>query len=89
MRAAGGVVSAEELLEKGWGTSTPTPHQRRSITVSTLRAKLGRRRSSRPSPGRLPHGAPPMTRRIRLVGRWTIRARLTLTYTALLVGSPR
>jgi len=27
-----------------------------------------------------------MTRRIRLVGRWTIRARLTLTYTALLVG---
>jgi two-component system response regulator VanR len=41
MRAAGGVVSAEELLEKGWDVNADPFTNAVRITVSTLRAKLG------------------------------------------------
>ncbi|MFI9381917.1 response regulator transcription factor [Kutzneria sp. NPDC052558] len=41
MRAGGGVVSAEELLEKAWDVNADPFTNAVRITISTLRAKLG------------------------------------------------
>ena len=84
--ADGGVVSAEELLERVWDENADPFTRTVTVTIGRLRRKLGAARPDRHR-GRQRLPAPVNVRaRLRPVGRFwprKVRTRLTLIYAAL------